>query len=166
MTRSATAARRRLDDRDHLVHVGERYREALQDVAPVARLPQVEHGAARDHLAAVAQERVEELAQVEQLRLPVDQRHHVHAEGLLHRRELVEVVQHDLGDLAALQLDHRAHARLVALVAQVGNALEALLAHHLADLDQELRLVHLVGQLVDDDRVLDLPMSRRACGRA
>jgi hypothetical protein len=117
----------------------------------VARLAQVEHRAPRHDLAAVAQERVQELLEVEELRLAVDQRDHVHAEGFLHRRELVEVVEDDLRDLAALQLDHRAHARLVGFVAQVRDALDALLAHQLADLDEQLRLVHLVGQLVDDD---------------
>src|SRR5207344_2800831 len=58
---------------------------------------------------------------------------------------------HDLGDLAALQLDDHAHARLVGLVAQVGNAVDALLAHQLADPHQQIRLVHLVRNLVNDD---------------
>jgi hypothetical protein len=122
-------------------------------VAAVARLAQVEHGAARHHLAAVAQEGLEELLEVQEPGLAVEKRDHVHAEALLHRRELVEMVQDDLGNLAALQLDHRAHPRLVGLVAQVGDALDALLAHQLPDLHQELRLVHLVGKLVDDDRL-------------
>ena len=66
-------------------------------------------------------------------RLAVDQRHHVHAEAVLQLRQLEEVVEDDLGDFAALQLDHHAHARLVGLVAQVGDAFELLLAHQLAD---------------------------------
>ena len=74
------------------------------------------------------EERLEQLLQVQQARLAVDQRHHVHAEGVLQLRHLVQVVQHHLGDLAALELDHHAHAGLVGLVAQVGDALEALLA--------------------------------------
>jgi hypothetical protein len=142
-----------LDDRDHFVDVGERDGEAFEHMGAIARLAQVVHRAPRDHLAAVAQERFQELLQVEQPRLAVDERDHVHAERLLHRRELVEIVQHDLRHFAALQLDDSPHARLVGFVAQVRDALDALLAHELADLDEELRLVHLVGQLVDDDRL-------------
>ena len=48
--------RRRLDQRDDLVDVGERDGEAFEDVGALARLAQVEHGAARDDFAAVAQE--------------------------------------------------------------------------------------------------------------
>ncbi len=49
--------RRGLDDRDELVDVGQRHRQAFQHVAALARLAQLEHGAAGDHLAAVLQER-------------------------------------------------------------------------------------------------------------
>ena len=47
---------------------------------------------------------------------------------VLQLRLLVQVVQHDLGHLAALELDHDAHAGLVGLVADVGDAFELLLA--------------------------------------
>ena len=57
-------------------------------MAALARLAQFEHGAPRDHFAAVAQERVEHLLQIQQARLAVDQRHHVHAEGVLQLRLL------------------------------------------------------------------------------
>ena len=45
--------------------------------------------------------------QVQQARLAVDQRHHVHAEGVLHLRLLVQIVQDHVGVLAALQFDVR-----------------------------------------------------------
>jgi hypothetical protein len=145
--------RRPLDDRDHFVDVRQRHRQAFEHVAAFARLAQVEDRAPRDHLAPMAQERVEELLQVEELRLAVDERDHVHAEGFLHLRVLVEVVEDDLGDLRALELDHQAHAFLVGLVAQVGDALDALVVHQLADLAQELVTAHLVRHFVDDDRL-------------
>ena len=88
--------------------------------------------AARDDLAPVQQEELEELLEVEQPRLAVDERDHVHAEAVLQLRQLVQVVQDDLGDLAALELDDDAHAAAVGLVAQVGDAFELLLAHELA----------------------------------
>ena len=42
-----------LDQFDHVVHVGKSDRQAFQDVAALARLLQLEHGAARHHLAPV-----------------------------------------------------------------------------------------------------------------
>ena len=62
------------------------------------------------------------------------QRHHVDAEHGLERRLREQVVQHDLGDFAALELDDDAHAVLVGLVAQAsGDALDLLVAHQLGD---------------------------------
>ena len=91
----------------------------------LARLAQLEARAAHDDLAPVLEEVLEELLEIEQARLAVDQRDHVHAEAVLQLRQLVEVVEDDLGDFAALQLDHHAHAGLVRLVAQVGDARRA-----------------------------------------
>ena len=58
--------RRRLDQRDDLVDVRQRHRQAFEHVAALARLAQLEHGAPRDHLAAVRREGLEHLLQVEQ----------------------------------------------------------------------------------------------------
>jgi hypothetical protein len=92
-------------------------------------------------------------AQVQQARLAIDQRHHVHAEGVLQLGLLVQVVQHHLGHFAALELDHHAHAGLVGLVADVRNAFDLLLGDQLGDALEQRPLVHLVRQLVDDDRL-------------
>ena len=71
---------------------------------------------------------------------------------------LVEVVEHDLGRVAAaLQLDHQAHAGAVRLVAEVGDALEFLVADEVGDLRDQAVVAALLdheGQLGDDDRVL------------
>ncbi len=121
-------------------------------MAALAGLAQFIDGAPRQHLATMREEAFEHLLQVQQLRLAVDQRDHVHAEGVLQLRRLVEVVQHHLGHFAALELDHHAHAALVGLVADVGDALELLLVDQFGDALQQRALVHLIGQLVDDDR--------------
>ena len=63
--------------------------------------------------------------QAQLARLPVDDGQHDDAEADLQLRVLVEVVEHDLGLLAALQLEHDAHAVAVALVADVGDAFDA-----------------------------------------
>ena len=145
--------RRRLDQRNDLVDVRQRDRQSLEHVAAVARLAQVEPGPADDDFPPVREEVLEELLDVEQPRLAVDERDHVHAEAVLQLRELEQVVLDDLRHFAALQLDDDAHAGLVGLVAQVGNAFELLLADELADAHQQRRLVHLIGNLVDDDRL-------------
>ncbi len=122
-------------------------------MAAGARLAQLEYRASRHHLAPMRDERLDQVLQVEDARLAVDQRHHVHMEGVLQLRHLEQIVEHDLRDLAALELDHHAHARLVGFVAQVGDALEALFGDELGELLEQHLLVHLVGQLIDDDRL-------------
>src|SRR3546814_7718439 len=118
-----------------------------------ARLAQLEDRPARDHLAAVADEGLEDLLEVQQLRAAVDQRHHVDAEHRLHLGLLVEVVEHHLGRVAALDLDVDAHAVLVGLVAQLTDALELLLLDQVGDLLDQPRLVYLVRDLGDADRL-------------
>ncbi len=85
------------------------------------------------------------------LRLAFYDGDHVDAEAVLQLGVLVQLVEYHIGILAALQLDHRAHPGLVRFIADLGNAFQALLAHQLADLDQQVGLVHLIGQLIDDD---------------
>jgi len=97
--------------------------------------------------------RKNQLAQVAQLGAAVDQRHHVDAEGVLQLRLLVQVVEHHLGHFAALELDHHPHARFVALVLDVADALELLLVDEFGDALEQRLLVHLVRDLVDDDRL-------------
>ena len=65
---------------------------------------------------------------------------------------LVEIVQHDVRQLAALELDDDPHAVAVGFVAQVGNALDLLVAHELGHVGDQLRLVDLIRNLRDDDR--------------
>ena len=143
--------RRGLDDRDEVIDVGQSHGEAFQHMATLARLAELEYSAAGDHLATVRQEALQHLLQVQQLRLAVDQRDHVHAEGVLQLGLLVQIVEHDLGDFAALELEHHAHARFVGFVADIGNTVELLVAHQFGDALEQRLLVDLVGQLIDDD---------------
>ena len=122
-------------------------------MAALARLAQLEHRAPGDHLAPVLEEDRDQVLQAAQLRLVVDQRDHVDAEGVLQLRLLVQVVQHHLGHFAALELDDDAQARLVGLVLDVADALELLFLHQLGHALEQVLLVDLVGDLVDDDRL-------------
>ena len=112
------AVARGADQLDDRVEVLERGQQALEDVRARLLLGQLVLGAPDDHLALVGDVVVDHRAQVQRPRDVVDERDHVHAERGLHRRVLVELVEHDLRDRVALELDHEAHAALVGLVAR------------------------------------------------
>jgi len=143
--------RRGLDQGDNFVDVGQRNGKAFQAMGAVACLAQVEQGAAGHHVAPVAQERLQHVAEVHDFRLAVDQGHHVDAERLAHPGLLVQVVEDDLVDRPFLQFDHDAHPVLVRFVAQGTDAFEALVAHQRCDMLDQLGFVDLVREFGDDD---------------
>ena len=140
------------DQLDHLVDIGDRDGETDQHMRTVARLAEQELGAPRHHLLAEGDEGGEHVLQRHHQRPAAVERHHVGAERSLQRREAVELVQDDVALGVALELDHHAVAVAVALVAQVGDAVDLLLAHQIGDALDHRRLVHLKGNLGDDDR--------------
>ena len=149
------------DQGDDLVDIGDGDGEADQHMGAVARLAQQELDAAPDHLLAELGEGADHVLEVELLGPAADQRHDVGAEGRLQRREAVELVQHHVGHGVALQLDDHAHAVAVELVANVGDAFDLLLAHQLGDPLHHRRLVHLIGNLGDDERLALLAQDLR-----
>ena len=125
------------DERDHRVQVVEGDGVALEDVGPRLGLAQLEGGAPAHHLAAEVEEELADLEQVQHPRPLLDDGQHDDAEGVLELGVLVEVVEDDLRRLALLHVDHDAHAAAVALVPDVGDALDALLVVQLGDLLDE-----------------------------
>ena len=117
----------------------------------VARLAEQELRAPRDDLFAESDEGAEQVLQRHHQRTAAVERHDVGAERGLQRREAVELVEHNVGHRLALELDHDAVALPVALVAEVGNAVDLLLAHKLGDALDHRRLVHLVRDFRDDE---------------
>ncbi len=101
----------------------------------------------------------------ENLRTPVDQRKHDDAEGGLHLRVLVEIVQHNLGVCIALQVDDNPQAVAVGLIADVGDILELLIAHKVGNLFDQAGLVDLIRELRDDDALAVVPsgLDTRLC---
>ena len=135
------------DQRDHLVEVRQRDQQTLEDMRALLGAPQLVLGAPDDDLALVIDVVADDLAQRERARHVVDERHHVDAERGLHRRVLVELVEHDLGNRVALELDHEPHPVAVGLVAQVGDLRDLLVDHEVADLQDQATvaaLAHLV----------------------
>ena len=115
------------------------------------RLAQLELDPPPDDVAAEVDEVLEDLEQRQHARAAADDRERDDAEGLLQLRVLVEVVEDDLADLAALQLDHDAHAVAVRFVADVGDPFDDLVADEIRDPLLQLCLVDLIGNLGDDD---------------
>ena len=141
------------DQGDHFVDVGHRHGEPDQRMGAAPRLAEAEDRAPGDDLLAEAHEGHQQVLQRHESRPAAVDRQHVEAEGRLQRRVLVELVQHHVALHVALQLDDDAHALAVALVAQVGDALDAVLlvAHHLGDALDQAGLRNLIGDLGDDD---------------
>ena len=144
------------DDADDLVQIGDGDQQAFQDVGPLLGLVELEARPPDDDFLLVRDVVAQDVAKRQRLGDTVGQGEHVHAEGGLHGRVLVELVEHHLGHGLALQLDDYAHARTVGLVAQVGDLGDGLVAHQLGHLLDQLGLVHLIGDLGDYDGRLAL----------
>src|SRR5437870_2267212 len=148
---------RAADDANDHVELLDSLAQAGENVRPLLRARELVPRAAGDHLAPEADERLQHSLEVDDLRAAVDERQHDDPEARLHLGVLVELVQDDLRDPAATQLEHDPDPLPVRLVANLRDALELLLLHELGDLLDEARLVHLVGQLADDDGLAPTP---------
>ena len=139
------------DQRDDGVDVVQRDAVALEDVGALAGLAQQVAGASGDHVAAVRDVVQQHLLQGQHPGLAVDDGQQDGAEGDLQVGVLVQLVEDDVLVGVALALDDHAASAAVGLVADGGDALDALLAHQARDLVQYAVGADLVGQLVDDD---------------
>jgi hypothetical protein len=108
---------RAADQLDDRVQVVERDQQSLEDVGAGLGAAQLVLGAPDDHLALVVHVVADQRLEPERARHAVHERDHVHAERRLHRRVLVELVEHHARVDVALELDHHADAALVRLVA-------------------------------------------------
>src|SRR5262245_17926004 len=139
------------DDADDDVELLDRLAQAGQNVRALLGARQLVARPPGHDLAPEADERLQCFLEVDDLRATIDQRQHDDAERRLHLRVLVELVEDDLRNLPARELEDDADAFAVGLVADLGDALDLLLLHQLGDLLDETGLVHLVRQLGDDD---------------
>ena len=121
----ALAARINCDD---FVEIVERLLKAKQDMFAVAGFTQQVIGAAADHIGAMLDEALNDIDQAKLSRLAIDDAQHDHAEIHLHLRVLIQIIQDNFGLFAALQLNDNAHAVAIALVTNVGDAFDSLLA--------------------------------------
>ena len=145
------------DQCDHRVEVVERDQVALENVRALLELAQLVLRPPRDDLALEVEVVRQQLEQRQRAGHAVDERDGVDTERRLQRRVLEELVERDLRDRVALQLDLDAHARAVGVILQVGDLREHLVVDELGDLRDHAALaalLHAVGKLGDDDRAL------------
>ena len=97
------------------------------------------------------QEILQHLFEVQEARLVINQRHHVHTKVVLQLGALVQIVKHYLRHFTALKLDDNAHSRFIGFIPQIRNAFNFFLIHQLSNTLKQVFLIYLVRQLVDDD---------------
>jgi hypothetical protein len=142
------------DEGDHFIQVVEGDLQSLQDMRAGLGLPELVSRPARHHLFAVLQEKLENLLDVHRPRLPADDGQHDDAEGRLHGRVLVKLVQNHARDRALLELHDDPHSVLVGLIPDVAYAFDLSVTDELGDLFDQPRLVHLEGDFRNDDVLL------------
>ena len=142
---------RRANRGDDLVDHVDRLEQTLDDVMPIARLLEVELGAPGDDLAAVINERRNQLDQRERARAPARERYEIGVVANLQIGRAVQMRQHRPDVRVAAQLDHEPHAVAIRLIAQVADAVDLLVAHMLRNLLDDPHLVGLVGNFGEDD---------------
>ena len=106
--RAASTSAGAADEGDDLVDHAEGLHEALDDVLALLRLAQAVLGAAGHDLHLVRDVDEHRAVEREHHRHAVDERQHVGREVRLHRRVLVELVEHDVGVGVAAELDDEA----------------------------------------------------------
>ena len=62
------------------------------------------------------QEILQHLLEVQEARLVINQRHHIHTEVILKLSALVQIVEHHLRDFTALELNHYTHTGFIGLI--------------------------------------------------
>ena len=109
--RFCVGSRRALTDRfDHIVEIVERLRQALEYMSARLSPSEFKLRPPRDDLFLMFDVELQNAFEVERLRLAVDEREHVHAEGVLHGRVLIEQIEHDLSVDIFAEIDGNSHA--------------------------------------------------------
>ena len=139
------------DQGDDVVDVGHGDGQPDQNVRPLARFTQLKGHAPGDHFLAEVDKGSNDLLEVQHFRPAAVDGQHVAAEGRLQRRVLEQLVEHHVGLVVALDLDHHAHAVAVGFIVGAGHALDDLVLGELHDAFDQSCLVDLIGQFGDHD---------------
>ena len=144
----------RADDADDFVDVADCVDQTLKAVRLLLRLAKQERRASTDDFLAMRDVQINQVAQGQRAWLAVDKRNVDDGEGVLQRSELIELLLHHCGVGVLLQHHHDARLRVAAgVILDVGDFRNAIVPACIHDLFDQIRLHHLVGDFVDDDRV-------------
>ena len=103
-------------------------------------------------MSAVPQELLQQRLDRQQSRLAIDQRQEDDGERILQRRELIELIQHDIRIGVAFQVDDQPHRFLqITFVADSGDSLDATIVDQGRNPFDDPIAELLVGNLGDDD---------------
>src|SRR5436853_2297071 len=111
--------------------------------------PELEARSSGHDLPPMLDEDIKSVDKIQRSRLAVYDREIDDAEALLHRREFVEIIEHDVGYGIALQFQDDPHAFSIRFIAQVRNAFEFLVVDKLGDALEEPGFIDLVWHLGD-----------------
>ena len=141
------------DNMDDLVNVVLGNEQALQQMCPLLGLAQIVLGSAGQDFLLILEVLVQNLPQGQNFRLllVIHQGQHDNGEIGLQGGLLEEIIQHHLRIGVLFQLNDHAHTVPIRLVPEVGNAVNALVLHLVGNGFDQLTLVHLVGQLGNND---------------
>ena len=115
--------RRAADNANHFVDISLCQQQSFDGVFALPRAGQQKLRSPADHRLAVAEKFLQQVLERQRSRLAVDRRQEVQREGVLQRRELVKLIEHDLGIGVAFQIADQSYRFLqVALVAHAGKA--------------------------------------------
>ena len=98
-------------------------------------------------------ENLEHLAKREQNGLAVHQRQHVSTEVALQRRELKQIVQHNLWIGIPAKLHNNAHPIAITFVTNVGYSFKLFVVNQVCNAFNQSRFISLVRKFGDDDRI-------------
>ena len=143
---------RRADHSDHFVDIGVGQQQALDRVLALPRPGQQKLRAAAEHGHAMPEEFLQHGFESQYPRLAVDQGQQDDREGVLQRRELEKLGEHDLRIDVSAQLDHQTDRIFqIALVADAGDAVDPLIGGHGADALFDAVAGLLIGDFRNDD---------------
>ena len=114
----------------------------------------VKPGSARYNVFLEFQIIFQNLFKVKNLRLIVDKSKHYNAEGFLHLRIFVEMIENNIGVCVFFNLNNYSHASAVGFIAQILYSLNSLFMHKLGNFFNKAGLIDLIRKLGYDNSLL------------
>ena len=144
----------------HFIDIVAGNNQAFQNVGTLFCLALVELGTTNRYIMAMIHEILDALLQRKQLwttrvvGTSTNQCNTVHTEARLEVSHLVELVQHHISIGIALQVNHDTHTFAVRLIVYIRDAIDFLISDKFCNLLDELRLVHIVRNLVNNNLIV------------